>query len=168
MKTLDQITQELVVVNSELELTDGELDLELEKELALLDKELATKVDHYVHRIEKLDLNAEFWVQKAREARAVANSIYAHIDNMKARIKNSMITLDKKVLTGEKYKFSIRPTPKLKVNILDETKVPAQFKVLEQKWVISKDLIREELEQGRTVDGCELEQSMTLNTGINR
>ena len=167
-KTLNNITQELITAHVSLELSQGEVDEKLEADLARIETELAEKTDHYVYRIEKLEQSLEFWKSKAKQAREVASSIKAHIDAMKERIKSTMVQLDTKEIKGEMYKFTVRPTAKLKINIVDESLIPVYLKILEQKLVVNKELIREKIEQGEAVQGVSAERSLTLSVGVNK
>ncbi len=94
MKTLTHITQDLVRIQDDLALSEGEINEKLELELKSLETELTTKTDHYAYRIEKLEAMALFWRDKAKEASDVARSIEDHITNMKDRIKSTMVQLE--------------------------------------------------------------------------
>lgn len=166
MKSLTQITNELVVSNMTVQLNQGEIDTVLEQELITLQNELSTKVDHYFFRIKSLRSRAEFIKEEGKRLIEVSKTIDAHVDAMEDRIKLTMNALEVNKLEGEKYKFTVRATPKPKVNILDESLVPNEFKTLEQKWVVSKDLVREAIESGKEVLGAELIQGQTLISGV--
>lgn len=170
-KTLSTITQELVTANMTLELTSGEVDAMLENELIALQNELSVKVDHYVCRMQKLEQAEEFWKAKSKEASQVASSIAAHIEAMKDRIKFTMDQLQTNKLTGEMYKLSTRPTPKVKVNVIDKDLVPMEFKEIKQEYVVNKDKIREVYDKSEgslVIEGIEIERGITLNVGINK
>jgi hypothetical protein len=74
-------------------------------------------------------------------------------------------------LNGEMYKLTTRPTPKVKVNVIDKDLVPMEFKEIKQEYVINKDKIREVYEKSEgsvVIEGVEIERGVTLNVGINK
>ena len=165
-KSLNQIANELVVTNYSLELNQGEIDAVLENEIIALQNELATKVDHYKFRLEKLESLAEFWKAQMQDAKNVKDAIENHIDRMKETIKHTMTQLQTNELVGEKYKFKIRPSkPRLD---LDVAMLSQEYKMQVTEWVPDKEKIRAALEAGQVVEGASLEQGVTLATGINK
>lgn len=166
-KSLNHITQDLVLLNNDLELSQGEIDERLELELKTLETELVEKTDKYGYRIEKLDFMAQYWRAKAQEAADVARSIENHIEKMKTRIKSTMTVLDRKHVVGDVFRFSVRVTPKPKL-IIDNKLLSDNYKITEITKIPNKDLIREHLEKGFTVEGCILEQGLTLTIKPNK
>jgi len=159
-KTLVNITQDLIATQTKLELSQGEIDLALEAELEELSRELTVKADHYAYRIEKLETMADYWQQKAAEAKTIAIAIESHIDNMKQRIKDTLISLDKREIAGEVHKFTIRPTSKPKLIIHGE--IPDAYNMQTVTVKPDNERIKEALLRGEAVQGARLEQGMTL------
>lgn len=166
MKSLQHLTQDLIQVNESLELTQGELDEKLELELKQLETDLTVKSDNYGYRIDKLELMAEFWANKAAEASAIKKQIEKHSDNMRERIKSTMISLDKKEIKGEEYKFVIRTSNQPKLII--DGPVPPEYLMEVSDMVDDKERIKADLMAGKEVAGARLEHGMTLNIRANK
>lgn len=167
-KSLIHITNDLLGIQDQLELSEGEIDERLGRELAEVTSQLETKVDSYAYRLEKLEHMQEFWKMKAREASSVANAIDTHIKALKLRIKDSMRILGKTELRGETHVFKTRPTARAKVVIEDPEKIPKIYQTLIQEWKPSKDAILAALDAGLEVEGAHLEQSDTLTISYNK
>ena len=167
-KTLNQIAQEIVVTQAQLELSQGEIDQYKELEIEQLSQELTTKTDHWGYRIDKLLNMAQFWSNKASEAKAIAKSIEDHANNMKSKMKDTMQLLDKKEISGEAYRFTIRPTSKPKLIMHENEQPPVEYlmQVITTKY--DNERIKADLMAGIEMNGCHLEQGMTLNIGYKK
>lgn len=165
-KTLELITQDLISTQNKLIESEGNLDEMLELELAQVEANLSVKADHYAYRIERLEHMSEFWSTKAKEAYEVKAAINNHIENMKARIKDTMKVLDKKEIRGEQYVFKTR---------LGNPKLFVQPEILQRDYYITETItkpdnerIRTDLKAGKEIDGAKLIYNEALLIGVNK
>lgn len=161
----------LYVINEQIKLIDYLLD---NPELEETDKEYAEAVKKVL--LEDMGSNAEeiYKYIKETEARVEAKKqeekrLYDlrkaeenKIDRLKELIKESMDILGERKIETDLGYFNIRKNP-LKVNILDETKIPKEFidvKTVES--VNKKGLLERFKETGELIDGVSFEQGESL------
>lgn len=77
------------------------------------------------------------------------------IDNIKAYIASSLSTMDKSSFTAGLHKVTVRkPVPS--VNVISVDDLPIEFKEFETTVKVDKNLIKEKLKLGETIEGAEL------------
>lgn len=142
---------------------EGELTPELELELANIDKELMTKVDSYKYVLERLDLEAKYWKDKADQYLRVSKSCKNLQDRMKERIKEAMDILEASEVEGNDFKFKLIKQGE-KVEVLDENFIPVKFMKEEITYKLDKKALLKELKNGEKIEGCEIKPIVSLRS----
>lgn len=145
----------------------GEMSPELEKRLEFNTTALMSKVDNYVFIEDHLEMNANYWKDKAEACKAVA-ARYEHAqEKLRNRIKLVMTEMGRKELLGEHYRYYLAQY-KPKVVISQPEKIPSECKMVIQELVPDKDKIKSLLEEGFEVPGASLEPVFALRLAENK
>lgn len=159
-KSLPSLIVEVTQVLSMIAENNGELTPELEAFFDGVSKDIAQKADSYAFYMERLDVESEYWKQKADSYAKVAKSCKALKERLNANIKVAMQAMGTDELSGEDVRFKLsKAAPKL---VIEEERLPTSFKMQVVTYVPDKDRIKSELEAGGTVDGAKFEEVFTL------
>jgi len=165
-KSLLLLVEEMSCLTSKLVELGGELSPELEAILDQVQGQLETKTDSYAFFIEKLDLEAKFWKEKAEKYAAVSKSCSNLKERLNGSIKAAMIALGKDEIGGEEMRFKLSDsTPRL---VIDEALLLGEYKTVLISETPNKEKIRELLKEGKEVTGAYLETGKTLRKYVNR
>ena len=140
------------------DLTDPELDLPLEvvnDTLETLGDEMETKAINVTKFMRNMEATAnaikEAETQMAKRRKALENRIKWMKDYLKGSMEHTGITK----IECPYFKLSIQKNP-VSVNILNEAKIPTQFKEQVISWKIDKTAIKNAIKSGETIPGAEL------------
>ncbi len=161
----------LYVINEQIKLIDYFLDnpeteeqnkdnLEILKKIVLED--FGTNAEAIYKYIKETESRIEAKKQEEKRLYELRKSEENKIDRLKDLIKESMNILEEKKIETNLGYFQIRKNP-LKVNILDETKIPKEFieiKTIEN--INKKELLKHYKETGEIIDGVNFEQGESL------
>lgn len=125
-----------------------------------LDYELEEKADAYAKVIRTLECDAESVDSEIKRLTDKKKRIQNNIGSMKRSLERTMIELGKKKIKTPLFGFNIQKNPP-SVNILDESKVPDNFRIKQPDEIDRKSIIAELKESGNT-DWAELVQTESL------
>ena len=142
-----------------LEEADEENEEMLLQALENVKEEIPDKADAYKIIMDRLDANIEMC--KVNEKRIYANRKYFENkkDQLKQRLQNLMIETDMRDIKTDKFRFKIQNNP-VSLRVLDETKVPEEFKKVEVK--VDNTKLKDAIKNGLEVDYAELVQTESL------
>ena len=145
----------------------------------LLDNLLDHDDSDLIKEIESIE--GEFKSKSANVAKYIRNleHLAAGIKEVENNQKNRRVLIEKKIIKLKDYlrfNFERTNTEKIenddiviamyknpvKVNILDENKIPEKFFHLKEAKVLNKDKVKESLKNGEDIPGCELIQEKRI------
>lgn len=159
MATLYEIKgqfKELMEMADECNLTQDDIKDTLEG----LDYELEEKADAYARVIRTLECDVDSVDAEIKRLTDKKKRIQNNIRSMKQSLESTMIELGKKKIKTPLFGFNIQKNPP-SVNILDESKVPDNFRIKQPDKIDRKSIIAELKESGNT-DWAELVQTESL------
>lgn len=145
--------------NPEMEEKDKEYAEAVKKTLL---EDIAVDAENIFKYIRETEAKIEAKKNEEKRLYELRKSEENKIVRLKELIKDSMDILgEKKIETNIGY-FSIRKNP-LKVNVIDETKIPKEFiEVKTVETVNKKELLNRFKETGELIDGVSFEQNESL------
>ena len=159
MATLYEIKgqfKELMEMADECNLTQADIKDTLEG----LDYELEEKADAYAKVIRTLECDVDSVDAEIKRLTDKKRRIQNNISSMKRSLESTMIELGRKKIKTPLFGFNIQKNPP-SVNILDESKVPDNFRIKQPDKIDRKSIIAELKESGYT-DWAELVQTESL------
>ena len=159
MATLYEIKgqfKELMEMADECNLTQDDIKDTLEG----LDYELEEKADAYAKVIRTLECDVDSVDAEIKRLTDKKRRIQNNIGSMKRSLESTMLELGKKKIKTPLFGFNIQKNPP-SVNILDEDKVPENFRIKQPDKIDRKSIIAELKESGNT-DWAELVQTESL------
>ena len=159
MATLYEIKgqfKELMEMADECNLTQADIKDTLEG----LDYELEEKADAYAKVIRTLECDVDSVDAEIKRLTDKKIRIQNNIGSMKRSLESTMLELGKKKIKTPLFGFNIQKNPP-SVNILDESKVPDNFRIKQPDKIDRKSIIAELKESGNT-DWAELVQTESL------
>ena len=158
MKTLFEITQEVIELASSLE--DGEFTPELEQQLAITRDELENKAENYVKVIRQVEgdisvIDAE--IKRLQEIKKAKSNV---VDRMKGSLSEAMQAFRVDKIETSLMKLFFRKSES--VEILDESLVPEQYKLSRVVVNPDKTRIKKIIKSGEDVPGCEIVEKFNL------
>ena len=157
-KSLYHIENEYLTIISQVEELDGELTPELEEQLTINEKELQSKSIAYLEFIgSKEALNVRV-SDEIKRLQAVKKSNDTLVKNLKNRL------LDAVKLYGDfevgLTKFGTRKSSSVSVD--DVNSLPKELKVIKVTEQADKKAIKEALQAGESIEGCEIVENLNL------
>ena len=166
-KSLIAISAELQEILSIIDENEGVITPELEAQLAITEKSLATKADNYYLFIEELKARAEFLKDQAAKFSAAKRAVENLSTYLTDKIKFCMKETDRTEVVGESFYFKYSPGKKEKI-IIDESKVPQEFKIPVTTYEVDKEAIERVLAAGIEIPGVTTEKIYRLTKGVKR
>lgn len=166
-KSLVQMAQDFLSLESALLESGGEITQEIEQMLEVKELNLPQKIDSYVHRMKRLEMIEGFYKEKLNEIRAVIHGIATAQDKLRQNIKLAMKTLQVNELSGFEYCLKTSQTTPT-VMIVDQNGLPGEYLVTETITKVDKKSIARDLMAGRLVPGAELEQNVALRSCLKK
>ncbi len=139
-------------------LTDPELDLPIEAvndTLEGLTGELEDKAVNVAKFLRNMETAADAIKIAEAEMAKRRKALENRVQWLKSYIKGSMEACGISQVECPYFKLSIQKNP-ASVNVLDEDKIPAEFKEQVISWKIDKTAIKEAIKSGGTIPGAEL------------
>lgn len=161
MITLQSMLAESNSIESSLEASEGEITPELEARLATLDSELPEKVDIYGFIMDRIEMEAAFWKEKASEADALCKRHTKLLAAFRERLKHMMITNEKETLQGNQTKFKISPC-KPSLVVTNEETIPTNYFDEKVMLKLNNAKLKADLESGIKIDGADLIGGVSL------
>lgn len=159
MANIYQLTNDFLHVQELIE--EGELDLEmLQNTLECLDYEIEEKAEGYAKIIKNLTAEIEGLKKEEERFANKRKSIENSIANLKKNLETAMILTGKKKFKTNLFSFNIQKNAP-SVKILDETKIPKEFKIPQPDKIDNKAIIQQ-IKEGKEFDWAKLEQSESL------
>ncbi len=140
----------------------GEITPEIEQEVLAIDFAQSSKVENYVHVIERLKHETQFWKDKKEKLTGVLKRLENTTDFLETRLKDFMISNGFKCISGTETKITCYDS-KPRVIIKDDLKptdMPIEY--VRTKLEIDKEAIRKDLEQGKQLSFAYLEKTKAL------
>lgn len=150
--TLYHITSEQLRINELLEESGGELTPEIEEALMLNAENFEIKADGYIESISRYKALAEAADVRIKEMQRIKKTSENIEKRLKERLLQAMMVMEVDKMEIGLRKLSIRNTSA--VNITDETHIPAEYIIIEQKY--DKTRIKDALKNGEIIPGAEL------------
>lgn len=171
-KTLQSIVQDHksldeLMIEQGGELTDEQQEQIVDSWMNEIKQNIATKADNYQYRMNTLENASESLRARAKMMASAAKVLENMQDGLKVRMKLAMQEIGVTELIGNDFKFKLSES-KPSVQIIDSSKIPAQY--TREKIVIdyNKDEIKEALQNGAVIDGACLQTSFTLRVSVNK
>ena len=144
------------IVDAILDGGDAEAQQELEAHLAGLDAALEEKADDYAALIQHLVARADARRAEAQRMRDLAATDEALADRLKARLKEAMETTGRTKIDTPRFRLSVAGNGgKQPLSVTcDATTLPKELTTITV--AANRDAIRQALENGASIAGCEL------------
>lgn len=159
--TLFSLVAEAQSLESKIIEAGGELTPDIEEALSSLDIAVTDKVESYAFIMDSCENRAQFWKAKADLYSKIAKSHTLIQERIKERLKAAMMELGKDEVLGHSIRFKLQAL-KPKLVIKDESKIPADFKVVVQTTAPDKERIASALNDGFEIPGATLEKVFSL------
>lgn len=165
-RTLFEIEKDALAIEQKLIEQNGELSAELEAQFNAIQTELEDKSDAYAVIMRRLETTEEYFKSRAQEYDRVNKSIGVFRENLKDRIKRSMLKMEKPKIEGQDFTFSVsRIADKLE---LDESLLSNDFKMVVSSMVPDKEKILAHLKLGEPVLGATLKTNYSLRISLSK
>lgn len=140
----------------------GELTPFVEAEIATIQSQLAERADDFAFLMERLEMAAEHWRERAKKLTALARGCETVQYRIKETIKVAMENLGTNEILGRDMRFRLVPM-KSKL-VINEEHLDQKYMTQVTTWVPDKVRIAELLDNGVEVEGATLEPVMALKT----
>lgn len=167
-KTLIELMAQAQTLATEIMEAGGEVSPEIEKELIVNERALAEKIDGYVLIMEALADRSAYLKAKAQELSNVARGLESARENLKDRVKWTMLENEQMTFAGAHYRFKLSPiNPKY---TFDLEAIPAKYKKIEvvKTEKADREAIISAIKSGEAVPGVRVEEVYSLRTYNNR
>jgi len=165
-KTMAELTSLSHILNQAIIEAGGEITPEIEQLLTDLDIKTKEKVDAYKYAMDKMEIEAEYFKQRAEEFMHVAKGFINSRERLNIILKNRMIVDGSKELLGNDSKFKlVSLKPKM---VIDEKFLEDRFYREEVLKKVDRNTIEEAIKQGEAVAGVTLEPVFALRPSINK
>ena len=165
-QSLVVLAQKSAAIETLLIESGGELTPELEEALTVKEEQLPAKIDGYALFMERMEMVAEHYSERARFYEKFAKSAIAVADRLETNIKFAMETMGTTEILGNDVRFKIQNTAPSVVTE-NEFEIPDEYKSSKQVVTIDKKKIAEVLKAGGTVPGARLNRGTTIRKYAN-
>ena len=163
-----EITKQLHELETAVIESNGELTPELEKAFAVSEMTKKDQIAAYAAILDRLDTLQNEYKSKIDSLQAVLNGFKRFENFLKGNLKEAMKLSNTDELAGQETRFKLtRTKPKLVIDC-DASALPWEFTKTISEVIPDKDMIREFLESGKTLENCKLEESFALRKYMNR
>jgi len=152
-RSLNQISSDIMLVQNSFELTEQEID----EQLDLLHDELHDKENGVYWFYKNLDSK----VALAKEYKEKANEVIKKLKYTQERLKGLVIeayTASKQLPAHDEFN-PIKIIQMGKVDIVDESKIPSEYYIEKIETRLDKRRILEELKEGKEIPGVRLQKN---------
>ena len=156
--SLWKISNELLLIEQQLEESGGELTPDIENALEITQKELQSKCVNYIQFLNSIDA-------QIHEAEIYKAKVLDYIDKKKKlteRLKNALNEAVNKFgnIEADMWTISQRKSESIEITELD--KVPDKFKTVKQTFQADKKAIKDAIKAGEKVPGAELKENKNI------
>ena len=137
-------------------------DLDLIKEIEAIEGEFkskSTNVAKYIRNLEHLASGIKEIESNQKKRRS---ALEKKIQRLKDYLRINFEKTNTDRLESEDIVIAIYKNP-IKVNVVDEDLIPEEFFNIKENKVLNKDMIKESLQNGNKIPGCELVQEKRVN-----
>jgi hypothetical protein len=165
-KSLRELVSDTSEIEQMLVESNGEITPAIEAMLAVTCTALPEKIDNYSYMIDRMESIAAFYKAKSDMFLRLAFSAAKVSERCENNMKDAMKELKVTELLGNDIRFKlVKSNPA--VNILDESLVPASYKITETTTRVDKKRLADDLKLGVPVAGAELTQGSSLRVFAN-
>jgi hypothetical protein len=157
MPSLYEITQDLLIIQGQLEENDGELTPELEQALTITEALSKEKLDNYCKLIYNIEAETQMYDTEIKRLQAKKKAKEKIIDRLAFSLESYMKATGKEKIELDLFKLSFRSSKA--VNILSED-IPTEY--LRITTEPNKVLIKEALTKGEVLPFAELKTNQSL------
>lgn len=144
----------------------GQLSPELEKALVEIDVKFPIKIDGYAVIMERMEMESDYWKQKAEFYSQIAKGCMAARERLKESLKFAMEQLGTDELKGIDVRFKLsRTKPRLVIN---EDLLESGYLVATTVSMPDKKRIEQDLKDGLMIDGAMLMENKSLRAYANK
>lgn len=141
---------------------DEEVDLEsLENALSEIEDNLEVKAENIAKLIKGIDGDIETLNVEEKRLANKRKALENKKANIKAYLENQLISIGKNKVKTPLFTINIQNNPP-SVNIIDEDKIPEQFKKTVTTTTVTKKELLDALKMGQVVEGAEIKQGKSL------
>lgn len=158
MNSLWQISNELLLIEQQLEELGGEITPEIEQALEITQKELQSKCLNYVHFINHIQTQ----ISEAEIYKSKVLDYISKKEKLLERLKNALNEAVTKFGTIETDMWKLSQRKSESVEIVDLDKVPDKFKTIKQNIQADKTAIKQALKNGENIEGAKLIEKQNL------
>ena len=160
-KTMYKIQDDYFDIINQVEELEGELTPELEEALKINEEDREAKSLAYIQKIQEKEDFIDRIANEIKRLQAMKKSEMRDVDWLKSTLVNS-VQLFGEYDTGL---YRVKTRTSKSVNIIDENKVPTQFKTTEQTTKLDKTAIKKAIDAGDDVAGAEVVENKSLSLG---
>jgi len=149
-QSLYHVNEDYISIITEIENAEGEITPEQDKALSINKAELEEKTESYIEAINRKEAYIDRISKELERLGKVKKRQQSSIDRMKGKL------IDAVTIFGEYDAglYSVKTQDSKSVSILDESKIPKQFIVTEEKSKIDKTAIKKAINDGELVNGA--------------
>jgi len=159
-KSIFQISADMQMIVNHLMENGGELTPEIEDALTISQKELQTKSIKYAHVIRAMEYETKTIDAEIKRLQNLKRVRTNTIDRLKTSLSTAMQVIGLEQIEDPTTKINFRKSQTLE--IIDETKVPNEFKTQLITTKVDKNAIKAKIKQGDTIDGVELIENQNI------
>ena len=165
-QSLPQLVQSSHMLVQALLESGGELTAEIEQSLTEIDTKMPQKIDGYQAVLERLEIEGEYWSQKASDFAKMASGCKKARERLKDTLKHAMKELGTDELIGNDCRFKLSNSkPKLVIN---EVELDKAYYMQVTSTVVDRKKIEEEMAMGVPIAGVRLEEVKSLRPYLNK
>ena len=139
----------------------GADDEDVQKALENIQDEIENKADGYAIVIKSLEAQNQMFKEEEKRLYSKRKTNEKNIVRMKRNLEETMYLQDKKKFKTDKFSFNIQKN-RATVKIVDEDKIPEEFKEEVITMNVDKKALLEALKDGELIDGAEYVQTESL------
>jgi hypothetical protein len=158
MKSLYKITEEAVIIASQLE--NGEATPELENALVILQSELQEKAINYAYVVKSFEDDVLAINEEIKRLTAIKTAKVNAMDRMKESVKNAMLINRVEKVSSPTLNLSLRRSESIEVDSLDQ--LPEYFKTVKTSVSADKIRIKKAIQDGQNVEGARIIENFNL------
>jgi hypothetical protein len=155
-----KISSDMQMIINHIMENGGEITPDVENQLMIKQDELRTKSISYANVIRAMEyetktIDAE--IKRLQDLKRVRTNT---VDRLKTALSTSMQVCGLELIEDATTKINFRKSTSLE--IIDETKVPNEFKTQVITTKVDKNAIKAKIKQGDTIDGVELIENQNI------
>lgn len=158
MKSLYKITEEAVIIASQLE--EGEVTPELENALIILQSELQEKAINYAYVVKSFEDDVTAINEEIKRLTAIKTAKVNAMDRMKEAVTNAMLINRIEKVSSPTLNLSLRRSESVEVDSLEQ--LPEYFKTVKTTVTADKTRIKTSIKNGCNVEGARIVENFNL------